>query len=478
MIVKQAELFNDRDKRLMGKYLVGGAAAGGSLALATSLMNYYRMLKEEADAASNTSDDDNVLYLTMGNANANAPKKVKGTAAAQKEKMASLSGGVAITGGALGAMGSYALVRHMYQKYKKKRLQQQLDEAQQAFFDTASQEAATMKRAAATGKPMGSLEFMTSMPVTMTLLAALASGAITSRVLDKTFPAPAPPTAGGPKKVVLRKQDEPSFYDTVEEEETEEENIQKAGSYDSRSEDDSYKDGLEYVVHLCMANEKVASVSDLHTLVGAVLEGRKEEFIENYMTLGLDAAMDLCKGAQENVKSASKVDLALAIGHCVQTPELSPLTALLAAGEYEDMAPHFCKAAGSQPSHVKELLVKIAGVLGAFGRNQIFGNATLRVKQANVNPGNLEQLLMLIEEVKAHRGGTPGVSNALDDNSPEEKQTLMSVDSESSEEAMGEKIHDTDKVNPKSKSQNSIKPVSVEADPKDEIDRALTGAMS
>ena len=81
MIIKKAEILDERGRRLIGKYLLGGAAAGTSAALATSLVNYYRTLQREADAASDTSKDDDILYLNLRQNPTNAPKKVKGTQA-------------------------------------------------------------------------------------------------------------------------------------------------------------------------------------------------------------------------------------------------------------------------------------------------------------------------------------------------------------------------------------------------------------
>lgn len=463
MIIKQAELLDERGKRLIGKYLLGGVAAGGSAALATSLINYYNMLREEAARKTDTSQDDDILYLTMRNSN--APKKVDGT---QQPKTASIAGGLAITGGALAGMGTYALVRKLYQKYKKQRLQQQLDQAQQGFFDVVSQEASAEKRAAQ-GKPMGGLEFATSMPVTLTLLAALASGALTHKALEKTFPRPKKPVTQNPRKIVLRKQEEPSYYDTVEEEEDNE----KAASYDTRNSADTYEDGLELLVHMCLGHEKVASVSDLTNLVGAVLDGRRDEVIDNTMSIGFDAAMDLCKGAYENVKQASPQQIGLAVSSLVKTPELQPITAVLAAGEYEDLAPHFCKAAGTQPEEIKEMLCKVAGVLGAFGRSQLFSDSQLSIKSAAMLPAqgppvSLEELLMLLEQAQ-QEGGVEGTQ---EDENPEDQQTLLSTDSESSEEAMkGQDGGDNQQKNkPKVVKHKSV---TVEADPKDEIDDVL-----
>lgn len=480
MIIKNA--YDERSKRLLLKYLLGGTAAGTSAALATSLINHYQTLASENAALKSTSSDDDTLFITLRNQN--APGVNVGTEGKKKEeqnddaakwassdKQAFIGGGVALSGGALAALGSYALVRKLYQEQKKKREQKKLDEAQQLFYDTMSQAAAVEKRSSQQnpeGKPMSFTEWATSTPVALTLLAAIASGALTSRALDKTFPKPKLNSQVGPKKIVLRRESDPSYYETIRPEEEEEE---KEASYDSRNEQDIFDDGLELLVHMCLGNEKVASISDLHTIVGAVIGGRKNELVNNICEFGIKTAMDLSKGDYENVKKASPQEVALAVGQCVKTPELNPVVAVLASGEYEEMAPHFCKAAMSQPEHVIDRLCKIAGVLGAFGRHQVFANSTITFKKTAAAIG-LEDLLSIImaEQNAAQQQG-------IDEGDDPRDQTLLSTDSESSEEVADKnKSEDEGKlkiVNKLNRNKNQL-----EAEPEDEIDQVMAGGMA
>lgn len=451
MIIKRADFLDDRGRRLIGKYLLGGAAAGGSAALATSLVNYYRMLQEEAKKEYDTSKDDDTLYINLG--------KSPGA-----EKVATVAGGLAITGGSLAALGTYAAVRKLYQKYKKQRLQAQLDEAQQGYFDelTVPKEASF-----GSGKPMSPSEFVTSVPVSLTLLAAIASGALTHKALNKYFPAPKTHNPVKPKRIVIKKQDDPDYYNSIEEDDLEE----KAASYDARDEYSAYTDGLEFLVHMCLGHEKTASVSDLANIVGAVIDGRKDELVENIMELGSESAFNTIKGAYEKVASSDPATVSLAVSRCVHSPELRPSIELLAAAEYNDIAPHFCKAASDQPEHIQDILLKIAGTLGAFGRSHTFGEADITIKEASLMapPASLEDILALIES--AENGELEGDA----DENPEDQQTLLSTDSEGSSEYMREENAD----NPEEEKPKVVKrkAVAVEADPKDEIDMALSGGM-
>lgn len=348
---------NNRSKKLISNFLVGGAAAGGSAALASSLLNYIKMLKEEAAQKDENRIDDDTLYLTLGN----TPK------AANEDGVLGgvpniLGGGIAMTAGTLGALGSYALVRKMYQKLKKKRLQKQLDDAQTSFVDVMA------PKEAAEGKPMGFWEMLGSSPVAFTLLSAIASGALTNQALNKAFPKVQNPQRLAPKKVILRKQNDPSYYDSIVDEDDNEEVMDKY-SYEKRSSEDVYDDGLEFVINLVVMN-KAASDSDLKDIVYAVANGRKNEVVENIMTHDFDTAMTLIKGASEVPTSVP--NLILATSACVKEACLKPIMTLLAAAEYTEMAPHFVKAAQELSETQKETMQKIAGVLGALNRSFTF----------------------------------------------------------------------------------------------------------
>jgi hypothetical protein len=502
MIIKNA--IDERNRRLLMKFLLGGAGLGTAAGIGTSLVNYLQTINQENKENSDTSRDDDTLYLTLRNQNAPGAGRI-GTEGKKKQeeleaanKWASIGGGLAISGGVLAGLGSYALVRQLYLNEKKKRAQKKLDEEQQAFYDTVSQEAAADKRASQweDGKRMGLTEAATSYPVAMTLLAALASGAITVKTLDKFFPRPKIKQQVGPKRIVLKRQSDPSFYESINAETGE---ANKLAGYDSRNEQDIADDGLEFLVHMCLGNTKVASNSDLHELVGAMLDDRKQELVGNICTLGLDTAMNLCKGAHENIKSAAYDDIGLAVCRLVKTPELQPITALLACSEYENMAPHFCKAAMSQPDAIVDVLARIGGAFGALGRYNTFANSTLAVKNASLldatGVGDLGIEDLLDAFVAQHEqslkkkpidggedtgdlAGDDSVLGATTDDPTD--QNLLATESDSSEEAASEDENTGEtgtagSIQQKPKIINRASKTKLEADPKDEIDAVFAG---
>jgi len=524
-IFKSGSFVDDRGKRLIGKYMLGGAAIGGSAALATSLMNYLNTLKQQGDAANDTSEDDDTLFLTLRNKNQNAPNVIKGTGT---RKMASIGGGLALTGGALATLGTYSLVRQLYQKYKKKQLQSELDDSQQQFFDTVSQEGAAMKRGseksaiveregdewllytkdksrvlgrhktpraaysqeyaitksqereaekkaamnpADTGKPMGMTEMLTSTPVTLTLLAALASGALAHKALDRTFPLPKHNTSTGPKRIVLKRQD--TYKDS--EDELGPDGEPKIASYDDLSESVQYDDGLEFLIHTVLENVKKANVSELRTIVGAAANGQLEEFTTNMLEYGYDTAINMIKGAEEHFPK-TRGNQIIAVARCVKSAAVNPVVGVLAAGEYEDMAPHFMKVSAEKTTAQKELLCKIAGVLGAFGRNQVLTASDIYVDKSAAclgeHCGISPDLGQLFSDFLEHAHAT----NKDDDEDPD--LNLMTTESESSQGSEEGTHTESQDHNGKPKivdmtSRKKHQPIEVPVE--DQIDQVLVG---
>ena len=392
-----------RSKELIKNYLVGGAAMGGSAALITSLINYISTLKQQAPADPEREDDE-TLYLNVG--------KSAGEGAGAIDMA---SGGLALTGGLLSTLGTYALVRKMYQNIKRKQLQEELDRAQQSFMQNAEAEAESKQAAVVGGEPMGLGELTWSAPVAFALLSAIAAGALTNKTLDKTFPRVKKPKDSSPKRIVLRKN--------PKEEEEEEEKV----AYDKMAASEQYDDGLEFLTQLCMGS-KSASKSELVDIVHAVAQGRGPDLTSHILEYGFDSAMDTIKGASEvGINAAQKQT---AISYCVKSAALNPIVSMLAAAEYNDMAPKFTNIASLQTEECVDTLLKIAGAIGALNRLETTSKLDIDFEVTKeANDMTLEDILALVNKIKSDRG-----SMAAEDDI-EQNEDLNSEDSiDSSEE--------------------------------------------
>lgn len=396
-----------RSKELIKNYLIGGAALGGSGALLTSLVNYINTLKQQVPADKDKEDDD-TLYL-------NVDKSANESAGATDLA----AGGLALTGGLLSTLGTYALVRKMYQNIKRKQLQEELDQAQQSFLTDAQQEADA--KSAAAGKPMGLAELAWSAPTAFTLLSAIAAGALTNKALDKTFPRVKKPKDSSPKRIVIRKNPKEE-----EEKDKEEEKVASVEQAD---------DALEFLMHLCMGS-KSASQSDLVDIVYATAQGRGPELISNILEYGFDSAMDTIKGASEI--AITPVQKQCAISYCVKNSALNPVVTLLAAAEYNDMAPKFTKIASLQNEDCLETLVKIAGTIGAINRAEMSEKLDISFEiSKQANDMSIEEILALINRMKAQGGQPEGFDggHTSEEDDIEQNEDLNTEDSlDSSEE--------------------------------------------
>jgi hypothetical protein len=394
-----------RSKELIKNYLIGGAALGGSGALLTSLVNYINTLKQQVPSDKEREDDE-TLYLNLDKAANDNSGAIDFSA-----------GGLALTGGLLSTLGTYALVRKMYQNIKRKQLQEELDQAQQSFLSDAQQEA-NAKNAAA-GEPMDLAEFSWSAPVSLALLSAIASGALTNKALDKTFPRVKKPKDSAPKRIVIRK--------TPKEDEDEEQ--EEKAAYDKVAAADQADDALEFLVHICMGS-KSAAQSELVDIVHATAQGRGPELISNILEYGFDSAMDTIKGASEI--DITPVQKQCAISYCVKNAALNPIVSLLAAAEYNDMAPRFTKIASLQNEECLDTLIKFAGALGAMNRAEMTGNIANSFEADEKSKDmSIEDILALINKMKSQEGS----EHTSEEDDIEQNEDLNSEDSiDSSEE--------------------------------------------
>lgn len=331
MSYKKASALSPRDLELIRNFLVGGAALGGGVGLTTSLANHLKTLKSEQD---DSSKDDDTIYINLPG---------RQPAAAPNTKYAVLGGGLALTGGVLATLGSYALVRKAYQAMKRKRMQDELDAAQNGYLGTVATEGETSKLAAA-GKPMGAVEWATSLPIALPILLGLGSGALANKFLDESFPARRKRLTTTPKRVVLR-------TNTPEEKQEEQDEADQIDKYANA--------GAEMLVNLAIA-KKEASV-ELKDMVAAAAQGRCAEMELALVNSGADTLFDLVKGASET--PVEKPFAIIATAYLCKSAMLSPIVKQLAAAEFADMAPDMFKKASEMDEETSDALAGITCVL-------------------------------------------------------------------------------------------------------------------
>lgn len=381
-----SSILSQRDKDLVSNYLLGGAATGGGIALATALVNYLRHLKKEDD----TDKDDDTIKIYK---------------AAPQEKVAmTLGGPLALTGGVVSAAGTYALVNKLYEMLRKKQAQDKLDEAQNIFLESQGYKKLDKKKEkeeettekSASGKGMSMSELGVSIPLALPLLMALGSGVVAHKMLNKSFPIKKKEVTG-PRRIEI--VDAPK----VEEKKEEEEDILKeAGVTDM--------DGYEFLLRT--VNMAKSASSTVSNLIATAADGRFKDFKKAASTIGFVNALDTVKGASKAV-SADPLTEQLAITYVAKSASTGEQTKLLAAAEFADIYPTFFKMASSLSDTQQEYLYKIACILGHAIRSEI-------AEEAGITPGKLTKKAAAQEAVIDALLDAPDEANESTETSQEE----------------------------------------------------------
>lgn len=372
-----SSILSQRDKDLVRNYLIGGAATGGGVALATALVNYLRHLKDDADES---DDDDDTIKIYKQ---------------APQEKVAmTLGGPLALTGGIVSAAGTYALVNKLYEALRKKQAQDKLDEAQNIFLESqgykkldknkkTSDEEKESEKSASAGKGMSTSELGISIPLALPILMALGSGVVAHKLLNKSFP--------------IKKKDvqSPKRIEIVDAPVEEEEIDKSAGITDT--------DGFEFLLRTI--NMTKAASSDVSNLIATAADGRLKDFKNTAGVIGFADALDTVKGAS----SALDVDPLteqIAISCLAKSASVGAQTGLLAAAEFADLYPAFFKAASKLSEKKKNALYKIACIFGHAIRSEIAEDSGITsgslTKKADIGGAIFESLLDVPEEYNSH----------------------------------------------------------------------------
>lgn len=336
-MIKQSEL-TEENKKTIAKFLLGGAALGGSAALATSLINYLNKMKNEV---SSSSDDDDTLYVY--------------------KKQASLTNGLAIAGGTAATVASYLLIKKLYQKFREREAQKELDDAQHVFLDESGYKEASFDKKADDGrKSMGFWGAVAGSPVALPILLALAGGVTVNEILKSQFPEKKKAVKAPRRIEVLSNEDVeamrqagmPGTAPAAPE-------TEKVASVDS--------DAQEFLCRLTLLNP--VDNSNLQALQKVAALGGHEMFKHTAMQLGFAPAINTVKGNFNKKADAVREHLALCwMNKCAY---LKPSVGLLAAGEFAETYPSFCRQAANMDEAQQESLLKIASILGQAFRSEL-----------------------------------------------------------------------------------------------------------
>lgn len=338
--------FSENDKRTINKYLMGGLQLGAGVGLITTMLNYMKNLK----SMESTADDDDTLYIRKKR---KEMEKESSTADTNNNDDSYFAVPVALTGGILASMLSYKVIKSLYNKFRARKAQKELDDAQNIFLDTSGYEKAgsMTKSAEDTGRGVTMGEVALSAPALLPMLSALATGAVTLHILNKNFPL---------KKLKPRKPRRIEVIDDYPEED--EEMQQKQASYNNLLEDGAN----EYLFRMAILTK--SDDSDLNRLFKTAAVGRLKEFTKTAADIGFLNALDTLKGAENNNVNKDQEELALIA--ITKSASVADCANLLAAVEFFDKNRSICERAAELDEETQDILYKIAGCLGLAVRHE------------------------------------------------------------------------------------------------------------
>ena len=352
--------FSENDKRTIGKYIIGGLQLGAGVGLVTTMLNYVKDLKNR----DSTAHDDDTLYIMKkkknkkddmykysSTENKDQPNLNENSNKDKTESDSYFAVPFALTGGIISTMLGYRAIKSLYNKFRARKAQKELDKAQRIFLDTSGYEKlASIIKQAEGGRAVTTGEVLLSSPVLLPMLTALATGAVTVHLLNKNFPI---------KKLKPKK---PRRIEVIDNPNDDIDDYQKQASINNALNDGAN----EYLLRMTLLTK--SNDSDLNKLFKTAAVGNLKEFTKTSADIGFLNALDTLKGADSLETSKDQEELALIA--MTKSSSIADCVNLLAAAEFFDRNKNICTKVAALDPKTQETLYKIAGCFGIAIRHE------------------------------------------------------------------------------------------------------------
>jgi len=324
----------------IGKYIGGGALAGGGLA---ALLTYLRDTKRQlSETSEDTSLDDDVLYIKgkrkptkQANWDNFKPSEFESVPDSGSQKLMSVLGLIG------GGVAGYSGIKSLYNKVKERQLQDELDSAQVAYMSQL-----TSRRDKERNKYASTTSTLSAGVMGSLLALALASGVISYNTLNKYFPARSKEKQIGGKKLSLM----PEKIKVLGRRNKVVQEVDTDGEPDDA-------DKMEGLIRSTIADSGVRKQAGFDDLICAIADGRTSE-IKSNLQYGINHTFDMIKGASR--RDLTPAEENLAVGVLARDPMLKEAFGPLFASEYAHMSPGIYDAAVSLSDEDKIVLEKLA----------------------------------------------------------------------------------------------------------------------
>lgn len=379
-----------RNKELALWLLGGGLGLGALGGAGVAATKYVNDMKREDDAADPDRRDDDTIYI----------QPTKSAAAALPA--------LGLVGGTVGAVGAYALVQKMVNNIRKKQLQSDLDAEQEKLQGALDKERQAYKQAAAvdqgnSGSNVG--DNLLAMGLGIPLIAMLASGALTKRTLDKSYPSIGK-TPAKLKRIEFADTPNPN-KDLEDQAASEEEQVVKEASY-QEFDDAGYEFLASVVSHMGGDNNTT------NDIINAAAHGLLPQMEETIKSAGAEAVL----GNIEGIPQADERNRALAVMGLTKSAALAPTFKLVAASEFAEKMPTMLSVMSFEDEEEMVKMSHFANLMGVEARVNAFpefvDEESDKSEEELVKQASLPSLRELIQSsIMSNLSSSPGMSEEV-----------------------------------------------------------------
>lgn len=353
------------DADIIRNFILGGLGIAGTAGFASAYMNHMENLRRQSEAYLSPK---RMLTITPpGVAKEQEQERERekdDTKKSSSEKSATWSRGIGLTGGLLGGLGMYGLIRAWSQAQKAHDHARRLELAHDHYFNKLRQKqeqdedkADGKRKYASRTQGMTASDAVLAALFGTPLLLGVAGMIGTNKFLDNRYPLAKNPIDETQQYKLTRRK--PRLMGSLR-------YLPDLESQEKKPRDEEEKSAClcELMLHTVRGDEKRAAAGQWDVLLKAAGTGAVKElragFRENAIDGMFTAAAKVCD--TEPVKSASTGSDKLHLGAywLARDPVLGPTVATLVASEYADMNENLRKTASGLPEDVAGSLVDLA----------------------------------------------------------------------------------------------------------------------
>lgn len=280
-----------------------------------------------------------------------------------------LTSGIGLSGGVLAAVLANQGIQNSYDFWRRKELQKQLENAEQAYVEATLKESDLTKQSSSDNPLINPGARPTSNQMLQAVLTGLVpitfygSTVLTRSILDKAF---------GPDLTKAKRQMTLAELPAVREKLREDKAAEQSDDFYGKSARVNQREDRDIGLYGIAA--ALPEARQFRDLLGAVSAGRIGE-LEKLASESPDSDLLFCvtKGAGSNWDGISRQRMEVAKLRLVKSAYLRPMTTLLACAEIADHAPTFVVGSGGRSDAVVGELEAIMAKCASLQRSMTFG---------------------------------------------------------------------------------------------------------